>query len=282
MTQNESIKTFKDAWSYFDAIRCINLVTRQDRLDLCSKVFQKYDIPVKYYHPQKHPTNPTQGCFESHINLISEAYDQGCQNILIFEDDIIDNSKIITLDALYLAIDFMKKNNTWDLFFLGSRPIIEMNSIKRIKKGNGASIIKLKSTCCHAYILSRRMMEKMYRMKYAGAEIDYIYIRNRDSYAIYPSFFYQRESDSDLGGVGFIGKNYAMSALETYAYYVNVPLVIIIPLMLILIILLLLAEVNIFVILIIIIALLIVISFAPHSSVCYDENIDDLDPENNV
>lgn len=248
-------------WSYFDSIRCINLVSRDDRYEHCQEIFKKYDIPVEFYRTEKNKEDPWRGCFESHINIISEAVDKGCSNILIFEDDIVPNNRALDPKSLNTAIEFMQNNTEWDIFYFGARPIIELHTTSRIDPKS--RIQKVRSSCTHAYILSRRMMEKMYKMKYAEAEIDAIYLRNRKAYTIYPSFFQQGAFDSDINGVGFVGKDYAMQAIESYSYYVNFPLVSLILLLLVLIILLLLANVNILYILVIIIILIILIILSP-------------------
>ena len=38
-----------DPYKFFDKIYCINLFTRDDRLERCKKLFKKLDIPVTFY-----------------------------------------------------------------------------------------------------------------------------------------------------------------------------------------------------------------------------------------
>ena len=71
-------KKFKKLWDFFDGhIRCINLTTRKDRYRESKAVFDKYHIPVKYFHAKKHSKGGVYGCFDSHIKIIREAYFAG-------------------------------------------------------------------------------------------------------------------------------------------------------------------------------------------------------------
>lgn len=54
-----------------------------------------------------HPQGGKQGYFESHINSIKQAYDEGCQNILIFEDDL-EATDFCTEEQLYNVINLWR------------------------------------------------------------------------------------------------------------------------------------------------------------------------------
>jgi len=227
-------------WSFFDSILCINLVTRPDRYEQASRVFNHLNIPVKFYRPKRHPTDGRIGCYESHIECIHQAYYSGAQNCLIFEDDI-EASNYITPELLNHAIDFMKNNQNWDLFYLGTHYEIKRNSFQKVTPW----IVKGGNICTHAYVINRPFMKKLINMPWIGQSIDYIYMYNEEAYGIYPSFFYQSSSDSDISDSAWNrleAKRYWFQGVEMYAYYINIPLTILA--IIIIVILLLLYIIN--------------------------------------
>ena len=52
------------------------------------------------------------------IEQIKKAYDMGCNNILLFEDDARFNLSF-NFTKLKFIIDWMKKNNYWESFYFG-------------------------------------------------------------------------------------------------------------------------------------------------------------------
>jgi len=214
-------------WNFFGSIKCINLISRHDRYIQSQEVFNKLKIPVTYYQPSKHK-NSTQGCFESHINIIKKSYDKGDETCLIFEDDVIDTDGF-SKKRLHECINFMKKNK-WDFFFLGSTPMIWQYKTKKTYNSN---IINLHSSCWHAYVIHRRFMKKIKDVKYNDTPIDMCYNNNNNSYAYYPTLFRQRGSLSDITtGVLYHMHNpmfdqikeLCFDLLTKYAYHINIPI----------------------------------------------------------
>ena len=74
----------------FDKIICINLKERKDKYNNVKNVFDKLNINVDFYYAEKHKTSGRIGCFESHIHVIENCYNNNLNNILIFEDDVIN------------------------------------------------------------------------------------------------------------------------------------------------------------------------------------------------
>lgn len=229
---------YQNLWDFFGGhIRCINLTNRKDRYRCSKKVFEQYHIPVDYYKTTKHPNGGKQGCFESHIDIIRQAYDAGAERVLIFEDDITVTD-YMSPAHLRKAIKFMDKNK-WDLFYLGALPNIK----KKLASRTGYSgIYKLKGVCTHAYVVNRSAMKRLVNLKYKGVEIDYYYINTfNNCYALYPTLFYQGLSDSDIIDGSHWWSSYASEntvstfyrCVECYAYYVNYPLYMIVPLLII-------------------------------------------------
>ena len=186
-------------WSFFDRIRCINLITRDDRYQKTQEIFDQLKIPVEFYRTERHPLSGRQGCFESHVNCITEAYESGAQTCLIFEDDL-EISPYITPEALQEVVNFLQRSPDWEIFYLGTHFEWVRGHFTKITP----SIVHGGNICTHAYIVNRPFMEKMAHMNYVGTEIDRLYVYNRNAYGVYPCFFYQGGSKSDISGPGWV------------------------------------------------------------------------------
>jgi len=183
----------EELWKNFDKIYCINLKEREDKYKYARETFERLDIPVEFYRVDKHKSDGAQGCFESHINLIKKAWDSGCENVLIFEDDIYPNQ--ITFEKLKEVVGFIR-NEDWDIFYLGICPFFF--SIP-VKKQNYKNIYRLKSNCTHAYIMNREYMGKVKDLTFRGTPMDTFYSKNtKKTYGIFPSLFYQASFSSDI------------------------------------------------------------------------------------
>lgn len=204
-------------WNFFDMIYCINLYSRNDRLDRCKEFFNRMKIPVFFYRVHKHPISGAQGCYESHLSIFKDAYNRGYNNILIFEDDVIE-SPYFSIDLIQKGIDFMKKDKKWEIFYFGHQPDIFYNTNYPITN----NILKTHSTLTHAYAVSKKYIEKMVDLPYFGMAIDKIFLQNKYSYAIYPMVFYQDENSvSDIPTSAPIR---GLRFTEIYSMYISYPL----------------------------------------------------------
>lgn len=222
-------------WHFFDKIYCISLEERQDRRDKLNPIFEKYNIPVEYFIAQRCPFGGIQGCYESHIELLSRSFEKGYDNIIIFEDDIVDHPEGFNQGNLNEVINFLCSNKKWEIFYLGVVPEMTLKS-KRV----GNNIYNVRGWCTHAYVASRRLMQKFYLSSYATSEIDAMFTRTHHAYSIYPSFFYQRSGDiSDLrDGNDWPMKEVGTRMIEHYSYKVNINPIFLVTLILILVFLL--------------------------------------------
>jgi hypothetical protein len=105
-------------YEIFDTITCITLAGNTKRQNLVKETLNKLDINFEFYIAQKHPKGGRVGCFDSHINVVREAYNKRAQYILIFEDDVIPSPGYSEL-LLNKATEFMKQNTDWEIFQLG-------------------------------------------------------------------------------------------------------------------------------------------------------------------
>jgi hypothetical protein len=147
-----------------DKIVCINLKERKDKYANVKNVFDKLKINVEFYFAEKHPTSGRIGCFESHINVIKNSYNNNNKFILIFEDDII-NTPSYNENNIQYVFDFMKKNEWCEYFQLGYSILPHemyyyLNSKTLISTRNN-SIIQYNGNTTHAYILNRSGMKRI-------------------------------------------------------------------------------------------------------------------------
>lgn len=108
----------KNLYDFFEDIVCINLDISDDRREHSIYYFHKLGIPARFYTTKKHVNGGMYGCFNSHIQILLDAYTRGLNNILVFEDDFLPTDSY-SEENLAKAIDFMKTNNDWDIFHLG-------------------------------------------------------------------------------------------------------------------------------------------------------------------
>lgn len=144
----------------FDKIVCINLKERTDKYDSVKKIFRKLTIPVNFFFADKNPTSGRIGCFESHVTVIKECYNNGGNSILIFEDDVIETSSY-NETVMNEVLDFLMKNMWCEYFQLGytilPHEFIDFFACKTLTK----NIIKYNGNTTHSYILNRAGMKRV-------------------------------------------------------------------------------------------------------------------------
>jgi GR25 family glycosyltransferase involved in LPS biosynthesis len=150
--------------NHLNRIVCINLKERKDKYANVKKVFDKLKINVEFYFAEKHATSGRIGCFESHINVIKQSYNNNDKIILIFEDDVI-NTPSYDENNIQFVIDFMNKNEWCEYLQLGYSILPhEMYSYLKSNKltANAKnSIIQYNGNTTHAYILNRSGMKRI-------------------------------------------------------------------------------------------------------------------------
>jgi GR25 family glycosyltransferase involved in LPS biosynthesis len=144
-----------------DKIICINLKERTDKYNVVKKVFEKINLNVDFFFAEKHKTSGRIGCFESHIEVIQQCYNNNFKNVLIFEDDVVDtpdyDEKILQNVLLFL------KNNNWCEYFQLGYTILPHEMVSYFSSNNlyRQNIIQYNGNCTHAYILTRPGMERI-------------------------------------------------------------------------------------------------------------------------
>jgi GR25 family glycosyltransferase involved in LPS biosynthesis len=76
--------------NHIENVVYINLAKRADRREYMDNLLAEYDITADRFEAIEHP-NGLYGCGLSHLAVLKMARDNGWQNVLIMEDDIVFN-----------------------------------------------------------------------------------------------------------------------------------------------------------------------------------------------
>lgn len=139
---------------------------------------------------QRHPENPEQGIFESHIHCLNRGLQQGAGTILIFEDDVIFHRfNGQTLEEALLALNGL---TDWEALFFGC---ITNGSVRTVCR----HLVKITYRClAHGYALNRPFAERLVQEQWKGIPFDDLLRRKQKSYyALYPMCAFQGPSRSD-------------------------------------------------------------------------------------
>jgi GR25 family glycosyltransferase involved in LPS biosynthesis len=136
------------------------LKERQDKYTIVKNIFEKLKIPVRFYITNKNPISGRIGCFMSHINVITKAYEEGHNKILIFEDDIIPTESYNETTLQYI-INYLNSNNDCEYFQLGytilPHELLTFARAPFLSK----NVIKYTGNTTHAYIINKKGMKRV-------------------------------------------------------------------------------------------------------------------------
>lgn len=182
-------------WDFFDDIICINLKTRPDRKIYAEKVFKELNIPIKFLVVDKHPKGGIYGCFHSHIQIVNYMNKNNKNNVLVFEDDLIPTASY-NIKHIDNAIQFMKNNTLWDLFYLGYFPINYTNLYLTTPSITN-NVIKYNPHATHAYCINKRAIPNILNNfnQYIGKINIDVYLANYadlNNYCYVPMLFEQQ------------------------------------------------------------------------------------------
>src|SRR3990167_1570787 len=137
----------------------------------------KLKLKTDFFLVDRDPENRERGCFNSHVEVAKMALSNHDENILICEDDVHILS--FTQKQIEAINHFLKKNQSFDVLYLGL-------IIDKMWLCSQYPIVRAKGAGLHAYILSRRGIEKMAASRYNGTPIDKIVKHDFKGYSIYP------------------------------------------------------------------------------------------------
>jgi hypothetical protein len=188
-------------WSFLDAVYCISLKSRDDRMHEVSAEFHRVGLcqRVTFYRPTKHPVKGIIGSWESHRAVCQDALARGSNRTLIFEDDVIFVRPVnrASIGAVARALDELPDD--WLIFHLGHWPISGYFYRR--------NVLKTSSACAHAYVVSPRLLQWLDRHPWGtpdikkrlsvGKALDSAYAALPGTYALFRMMVIQRVSPSD-------------------------------------------------------------------------------------
>jgi GR25 family glycosyltransferase involved in LPS biosynthesis len=200
---NGSIRKPSEAldWSFLDAVYCISLKTRDDRVAEASAQFHKVGLcqHVIFYRPDRHPQKGFAGSWESHRIVGMDALERGCARTLIFEDDVVFSRRVRPRTVRTIARALEELPPDWTIFFLGHWPLSAYFAAR--------SVLRTSSACSHAYIASPRLLQWLRdhpwgspgvpKSRLAGKGVDSAYAKLPGTYALFPMIAIQGTSKSD-------------------------------------------------------------------------------------
>jgi GR25 family glycosyltransferase involved in LPS biosynthesis len=179
-------------WDSFDRFYCISVDRREDRRSMAEAQFQRVGLAgrVEFVLVAKHPTDPEQGIYESHMLCMRKGILAGASSIVIFEDDVIfDRFDPATLER---GAAFLASNPDWKICHFGCMA-------KQSSRTGNRSVRKIRyRSLTHAYVIHRPFAERLSREPWRGIPYDdFLQTFREDTYIIQPCFAFQSDSPSD-------------------------------------------------------------------------------------
>ncbi|MFO7707895.1 MAG: glycosyltransferase [Desulfobacterales bacterium] len=185
-------KTLTGLWAHFDRIYCISVEERGDRRLEARRQFDAVGLTgrVEFVIVRKHPTDPEQGIYESHMECFRRGVRAGARVISLFEDDIVFDR--FSPRVLAGCVDFLATHAAWDLFFFGC-----LSAGSRRTQNPAVRKVSYRSLT-HAYAVRRGFAETLLGVPRCGLPYDALLSAQAgETYAAYPSFAFQSSSPSD-------------------------------------------------------------------------------------
>lgn len=201
-----------NSFDFFDKIYCIHLPERKDRLVKMSKEFEKINVTEKVeYMSAEKPHKELQmsnlqrgpagelGCSLSHIKAIINGLNNGCENILIVEDD----TKFLKNCNENLEKSLQSLPVDWGVFYLTAIPRLwptkVSDNLMKIERVDLAS----------AYAISKKNLMPFFNFwldnigkPHPSAAYDIILSNflSDNSYCAYPVICAQQNDQSNITG----------------------------------------------------------------------------------
>jgi len=161
-----------------DKIVTISLEENESRRLATQRELSKLKLETEFFLAKRDQGHEERGCFNSHLQVCREALYSGCQSLLVFEDDVrilpYTEKQISRLNH-FIA----RQNNEFDVLYLGL-------IIGKMWFCGYRSIVRAKGAGAHAYILSRKGMEKLFTYEYNGLPFDKVLKHDFKGYSVYP------------------------------------------------------------------------------------------------
>lgn len=200
-----------DPWQFFAKIYCISIESRKDRRREAKKQFETVGIldRVEFILVKKHLDNPEKGIFQSHMQCLRKGLEEGAENILIFEDDVLFHD--FNPQNLHQATQFLTNTPSWNAFFAGA-------ITSTIQKTSTPALSKVNYRClAHAYALNRPFAKEFIQEPWNNIPYDNLLSNHcQDFFALTPMIAFQSQATTDnntptlvtirrlFGGLSFI------------------------------------------------------------------------------
>lgn len=180
------------SWDFFDRIYCISVDERSDRRELVRKQFADVGLldRVEFVIVARHPQNPEQGIFESHLICLNRGLSAGAKHILVFEDDVFFRG--FDPGRLDRACRQLEQGEQWNGLFLGCLT-------RGSRRTTSRALVKIRYRCLtQAYALNRDFAKRIAREKWSGEPYDMLLKKEgADFFAVYPMCAFQGLSGTD-------------------------------------------------------------------------------------
>nr|WP_320011263.1 hypothetical protein [uncultured Desulfobulbus sp.] len=180
-----------DGWDFFDAICCITLESRPDRMQAAKEQFALVGLEerVEFVVVKRDDANPERGIYTSHQLCLRRALAVGARHILIFEDDVFFRK--FDRQRLQEACQFLQQRH-WDGFALGC-----LTSYSQPTSETG--VVRIGYRCLtHGYALNRSFAERIVECSWHGVPIDGLFHSMKgEFFALYPMCAFQGQAASD-------------------------------------------------------------------------------------
>ncbi len=183
---------YTDCWDFFDTIYCISIDQRQDRRQTAGQEFSRVGLldRVEFVIVEKHPRNPEQGIYESHLLCMEKGLAANAETILIFEDDILFRG--FKEADLRRACSWLAIHPGWNALFLGCM-------VSRTDRTDTNSLVRAQYRClAQGYAVSRTFAEHIIQIPWQGTPYDgLLKQQSTDFFALHPMVAFQSPSPTD-------------------------------------------------------------------------------------
>ena len=137
-------------FDFFSGIYCVNLDSRPDRWHDSKREFNRLGFRPKIIRfpglvfSGGGPMSGRAGCFSSFRSIIQKAKDEGLENVLILEDDVLFVGD--TLNVLKSSLDELSRKD-WKMFYLGMAITDEFSSTPLSFAGD--NLLRMQGGLCH-------------------------------------------------------------------------------------------------------------------------------------
>jgi len=186
-------------WSFVEAAYCISLANRPERAAAAAEEFHRLGLcrKVTFLRPERHPSKPTIGIWESHRAVAADALKRGLRTIAVFEDDVQFSRHVRSGSVREAGRVLARLPPDWMVFYLGHWPVRAW-FVRR-------NLLKTVSGCTHAYVASHDALIWLRDHPYGtaplvpliGTGIDSAYAALPGTFAYFPMLALQRAVLSD-------------------------------------------------------------------------------------